>query len=86
MRRLLHNPAIVWLCLLAATFISVEFIQRWVPGNFAMAVIMALAAAKATLVAWSFMGLASAPLAWRIAFATLFWLGAAMIVVLGVLG
>lgn len=42
MRRLLHNRAILWLCPLAARFISMEFIRLWMSGNLARGVIMNL--------------------------------------------
>jgi len=85
MAGMLGRPSIVWLPLIAATLISVEFINKIVPAPYGIAAIMALAAAKATLVIWYFMGMASAPAAWRIGFASLVWLGAAMIVILNLL-
>lgn len=75
----LQNRLAVWLLLIAATLISVEVIGLVIPGRHVIVAIMALAAIKATLVAWTYMDMAAAPTGWSIAFIALFWLGAAMI-------
>jgi hypothetical protein len=77
--RLFHGNTLVMLLLIAATLTSVEFIGRVFPERSGVVLIMALAAFKATMVAGSYMKLAAAPLGWRLAFALLFWIGAAMI-------
>lgn len=85
MQLLLYSRLITWALLVTATLVSVEFIGWLIPGQNAILAIMGLAAAKASLVAWSFMDMASAPRAWQVAFALLFWIGAAMIAMLSLL-
>lgn len=76
----------VWLALLILTLLSVEFIGRLIQGSNGIVAIMVLAAIKALMVVWRFMGFAAAPLAWRIAFGALIGLGATAIALLNVLG